>query len=388
MRLQILCRSMLLIFLFCLLACGHDKKNDKKKDTSPKDYKVLTLEPRSITTFNDYPATIQGEEIVEIRPMVDGYLEAIYVKEGAEVTKGELLFKIKNPAYEQQVVTAAASIKIAEADVDAAKMNVEKVRPLVEKDIVSKYQLESAQFDLQSKEAALAQAKAALTNAKTNVGYTYIKSPQDGVIGDIPYKIGALVSSTTANPLTILSNIGNVFAYFSLNEKQLLSFSENVKGATTQDKLDNLPQVSLILADGNEYYSKGKLETASGLINTTTGTASFKAAFSNPGGKIRSGASATVRIPRTTANALLVPLNASYELQGKRFVYQVKNNNMIFSTSVDGTATNDGKLFIVKVGLKKGDKVVLNGTDLKDSTVIIPKNADTSAVYGHLKTQS
>jgi membrane fusion protein (multidrug efflux system) len=209
-----------------------------------------------------------------------------------------LLFKIKNPQYDQAVITANAAIKIAIADVNAAKMEVEKVRPLVEKDIVSKYELGVCPIYMQSKEAALAEADATLANAKTNLGYTILSSPQNGIIGSIPYKIGALVSSTSSSPLTILSNINNVYAYFSWNEKQLLSFSGKVAGNTMQDKLNHLPPVTLLLADGTEYAEKGKLETASGLITTETGTASFKAIFPNPLGIIHSGASATVRIPK------------------------------------------------------------------------------------------
>ena len=368
-----------LLLILLLYACAEKKK--PVKAGTPKDYAVLTLRPRPATTYNDFPATIQGEDIVEIRPMVDGYLEAIYVPEGASVKKGQLLFKIKNPQYEQAEVTANAAIKIALADVNAAKMDVEKVRPLVEKDIVSRFQLESAQYTLQSKEAALAQANATLVNAKTNVGYTSLCSPLNGVIGSIPYKIGALVSSTTSNPLTTLSNIGNVYAYFSLNEKQLLSFSSNVAGNTMQDKLNHLPPATLLLADGTEYERKGKLETASGLITTETGTASFKAIFPNPLGIIRSGASATVRIPRTVDTALLVPQSASYELQDKRFVYTLTTDNRVISTSIVSKPTNDGQFLIVQEGLKKGDRVLLNGSNLKDSMKVIPKPVNEDSLF-------
>ncbi|MEJ0105499.1 MAG: efflux RND transporter periplasmic adaptor subunit [Bacteroidota bacterium] len=213
----------IILSLSALLFCScTEKKTGVKKTVA--EYAVLTLEARNTTTYRDFPATIQGQQVVEIRPMVDGYLENIYVPEGAAVTKGQLLFKIKNPQYLQDVVTAQAAIKSAQADVSAAAMNVEKVRPLIEKDIVSKYELDAAQYTLKSKEAALAQAQATLVNANTNIGYTYIKAPQNGVIGLIPYKIGALVNSGTTNPLTTLSNTGNVDAYFSLNEKQLLNF--------------------------------------------------------------------------------------------------------------------------------------------------------------------
>ena len=371
------------IMVFLLFSCG-ERKNPVKV-SAPKDYAVVTLQLRSITTYNDFPATIQGEDVIEIRPMVDGYLEAIYVKEGATVTKGQLLFKIKNPQYDQAVITANAAIQIAIADVNAAKMNVEKVRPLVEKDIVSKFELESAQYTLQSKEAALAEAEATLANAKTNVGYTILRSPQNGIIGSIPYKIGALVSSTTSSPLTILSNISNVYAYFSWDEKQLLSFSSDVVGNTMQDKLNHLPPVILLLADGTEYAEKGKLETASGLINTETGTASFKAIFPNPLGIIHSGASATLRVPSTVDSALLVPQSASYEIQDKRFVYTLTTDNRVQSTAIVSKPTNDGQFLIVQNGLKEGDRILINGYNLKDNTLVIPKLINLDSLYNQTK---
>jgi len=379
-------KSILAGFFVLLLFNSCSEKKQVKTDP-PKDYSVLTLQPRSITTFSDFPATMQGENIVEIRPMVDGYLESIAVAEGATVKKGQILFKIQNPVFEQAVVTANAAIKIALADVNTAKMNVEKVRPLVEKEIVSKFELESAQYSLQSKEAALAQAYATLANAKTNLGYTTLRSPQNGIIGSIPYKIGALVSSTSPNPLTILANTGNVFAYFSRNEKELLSFMNKVPGNTIQEKLSHMQAVSLQMADGTIYPEKGKLETASGLISTETGTASFKAIFPNPLGIIHSGASAVVRLNQTLNDALLVPQSATYDLQDKRFVYALIGDKMVISRAIESIPTNDGQFLIVSNGLKKGDKVILNATNLKDSTLITPDYVKAESIYSQLQNK-
>jgi membrane fusion protein (multidrug efflux system) len=292
-----------------------------------------------------------------------------------------LLFQIENPVYQQNVITANASIKIAQADVDAAKMDVEKVRPLVEKDIVSKYELESAQYTLQSKIAALDQANAALKNAETNLGYTTLRSPITGVMGSVPYKIGDLISGSST-PLTSLARIDQVYAYFALSEKQLLNFSNRVAGTTLQDKLNRLPPVSLVLADGSQYPQKGRLQTASGFITTGTGTVSFKAQFVNPTGLIHSGASAIVRIPRTIDTALLIPQTATYELQDKRFVYLLIDSNRVISSAVISTPTNDGKFLVVTDGLKRGDRVLLNGFNLKDSTVVNPKPANADSLYG------
>lgn len=351
-----------------------------------KDYNVLTLSPRRAKVNVDFPATIQGQQIIEIRPKIDGYVDAIYVQEGAAVAKGQLLFRISNPQYEQGVITAAASIKSAEADVDAAKMQVDKVRPLVEKDIVSRYELESAQYSVKAKEAALAQAKAALANAQTNAGYTIIRSPANGVIGTIPYKVGALVNSTNTDPLTTLSNIANIYAYYSLNEKQLLQYFSSTPGSTIQEKINNMMPATLLLADGSIYPEKGKIELASGLISTETGTATFKAVYANPSGIIRSGASATVRVPTIVDTALVIPQSATYELQDKRLIYIVGKDNRISAIAITIMPSDNGRYFIVTSGLKAGDVVVLEGLiGLNDSTQITPKQVNADSVYTNLQ---
>ncbi|MFA5727585.1 MAG: efflux RND transporter periplasmic adaptor subunit, partial [Saccharofermentanaceae bacterium] len=178
-------------FLICaltvaLVSCG-PKNRLGNMNGMVKDYSVLTLVPMKITVHSDFPATIEGQQVIEIRPMITGYIETIYVKEGDWVKKGQLLFKIKNPQYEQDVITAKAGISSAQADVNTGKMEIEKVRPLVNKQIVSEYRLKSAELVLEAREASLAQARASLANAETNLGYTTIRSPQNGVIGTIPY---------------------------------------------------------------------------------------------------------------------------------------------------------------------------------------------------------
>lgn len=365
-----------------LSSCGDN--SNQGKQTVLSNNTVLQLSPRTTTIYLNYPATIQGQAVVEIRPMVDGYLEKIYVPEGAVVKKGQLLFKIRNPQYEQNVNTAQAAIKIAQADVDAAKMEVEKIRPLVEKEIVSAFGLKSAQYTLESKLAALAQARASLVNAQTNLDYTLLKSPQNGIIGSIPYKIGALISSNATDPLTVLSDIGNVYAYFSINEKQLLSFLKNAATTNVQNRLDSFPPVKLQLADGSIYNYTGKLQTASGLISTETGSESFKATFPNPLGLIRSGASATIKIPRITDSAIVIPQSATYELQNKTFVYLLNKQNEVISMPVNVSASDNGKFYIIREGLNVGDKILLDGFNLKDSTVIRPVTINTDSLYNTL----
>lgn len=376
-------RTLLIISLF--LAGCKSKENQQDRKQVPSEYQVMSLALNDVSIHLAFPATIEGQQVIEIRPMISGYIQEIYVNEGDFVKKGQLLFKIKNPQYEQAVITANASIRSAEAAVNTSKMEVEKVKPLVEKEIVSEYKLQSAEYTLQTNEAQLAQAKATLVNAETNLGYTIIRSPESGLIGTFPYKIGALVSSNSSEALTTLSNIESVFAYFSWSEKKLLDFLSSTKGLTMTDKLSNLPPATLILANGAEYPEKGKIEMASGLISTETGAATFKGIFPNTNGLIRSGASAIISIPEQIDSVLVIPQSATYELQDKRFIYTVADNNTVTATNFSYISSDDGKYFYVTKGLNAGDRVVIEGiATLSDGITIIPKmvdNADYSAQY-------
>ena len=353
---------------------------------APKDYPVIRITPQTTTLYNEFPATIEGQQNVEIRPKIDGYIERIFVDEGATVRQGQRLFQISAPQYEQEVRTAQANIKIAQANVNAAKMEVEKVRPLVEKNIISKFELQAAQYALQAQQAALAQANATLANARTNLGYTVISSPVNGVVGTIPYKIGSLVSGNTTQPLTTVSNIGNIYAYFSINEKDVLQFSKNTKGATASERLSTMPPVSLILANGVEFSQEGRIEAAGGLINTETGSLRVRATFPNPGNIIRSGSSGLVRIPSTVENAILVPQKSTYEIQGKTFVYLVSDSSTVRSVEVKIRDNSGGQFYVIESGLTAGDKIVLEGVGgLREGVTIKPRQVNVDSLYRQMQ---
>jgi len=372
-----------------LASCGNNdnaKKAAAAAAAGPQAYPVFTVNTQNTTLDSDYPATIEGIQNIDIRPKVDGFIEKIFVDEGAVVKKGQLLFTINAPQYEQQVRTARAAISSAEADVNAAQLTVNKTRPLVEKDIISKYDLDAAQLTLQSRKAALAQAKAELVNAQVNLGYTAVKSPVDGVVGSIPFRNGSLVSSTSTQPLTTVSNTSKVYAYFSLNEKQLLDFSRNYKGNTLAQQMKNIPAVSLVLADGTVYAQNGKIESINGQINTSTGSASLRATFPNPTSLLKNGASASVRVPQHIENAILIPQNSTIDLQGKKFVYVLGDSAKVINTEIEIMDLAKGKFYVVTKGLKSGDKVVLEGfQSLKDGTKIKPEEKSADSVYAEIK---
>lgn len=367
----------------CLILSSCGGTGTPATQTKPKKFAVMTVALRKTEITADYPASILGIQNIEIRPKIDGYVQNIYIDEGATVKRGQLLFRINAPQYEQNVSTAEANIKIAVADVNAAKMQVEKVKPIVEQDIVSPYELKSAQFTLESKQAALAQARAALNNARTNLSYTTIYSPADGVIGLLPYKIGSLITSTTASPLTTVSNIESIYAYFSINERQSLDFFLSVKGGTMQQKLSTLPPVTLVLANGTDLGAKGKVETASGLINSQTGSINLRATFKNPAGLVRSGSSAIVRIPKTVDNALMVPQKSTYQIQGKIFVYVMDANKKVRSQELV-ISGSPGQFYVVSKGLKAGQQIVVDGiASLREGLQIVPKVLNTDSVYSN-----
>lgn len=360
------------------VSCGGDKKNaagmaamgGQANQVLPYPVKVVT--PQTAVLETDYPATIKGEEDIEIRPMVEGFIKTINVDEGSVVKKGQVLFTLDAPQYKQNVLNAEAAIKTAKAQVDNAVMDVTKITPLVEKGIVSKYQLESAQYALQTKRAALNQAQTALAIANTNLSYTVLTSPVNGIVGSIPFRLGSLVNSTTT--LTTVANTSNVYVYFSLNEKQLLDFLKNTPGATQAEKIKKSEPVTLILADGTKYNEKGKIETINGIVNTSTGSANFRSSFPNPQGILRSGSTGSIRISTTVENALVIPQKATFEIQGQTFVFVVQKDNKVKQVTIKVTPTPDGQSFIVNSGLNENDKIVVNGIqNLKEGMEIKPQ---------------
>lgn len=353
-----------------------------------KPYQVLDIEQQNTTIETTYPAVLEGIENVDIHPKIDGFVEKIAVDEGEFVKKGQLLFTISAPQYEQLVRTARAAVKSAEAGVSVARLQVQKTKSLVEKNIVNKYELQEADLTLQTRLAELAQAEANLVNANVNLGYTRISSPVNGVIGSLAFKSGSLVSSNMTKPLTTVSNISKIYAYFSMNEKQLLEFIRNTKGTDIKTKIANMPSVSLVLSDGSLYPDKGTIGSVNGLINQQTGSARIRATFSNNLNLLRSGGSAQVRIPQEISNGYLIPQRAVADIQGKKFVYKVGKNGTISMTNVEVMEATSGHFYIVTKGVKPKDSIVLEGIQfLKDGMKIKPVKADPKTIYAELNQQ-
>lgn len=370
-RLHILVVSALLLFL---VSCGRGGQKSGQGADAVKEYPVISVEPQSTRLFKDYPTKLQGQQTVEIRSRIAGYIDQIYVDEGAFVKKGQLLFRLNDNDLRATVRSAEAQVKVAEANLNTAKINFEKTKPLVEKNIISKFDLESVEAALHAQEAQLAQAQANLQNAKANLQYALIASPAEGTIGTFPYRVGSLVSSSSAEPLTTVANTKNMYAYFAFNEKDFLSLIEGLKGENLQEKFKKMPDVSLILADNSVYPLPGRIETASGLVDPQTGSVNVRAGFPNPEGILRSGGSGFVRIPQNVDSVLIIPQKSTYELQNKHFVYLVDAGNKVHSTPIEVLTGNLKDSYVVRSGLKAGDRIVLEGiAALRNDVEIKPK---------------
>lgn len=350
------------ILALVLVSCGK-KEEQQMPPQGPAPFPVETVVKQDATTFQEYTANLEGQQNVEIRPKVNGFIQKIYVDEGQMVKKGQLLFKLETQTLNQDANASKAMVQAAQVEVD-------RLKPLVDRKIISNVQLETAK-------AKLAQAKSVYGSIAANIGYGTITSPVNGVVGSLPYREGSLVSMTSDMPLTTVSDSKVMRAYFTLNEKQLLSFNKTFKGANTVEKLKNVPEVSLLLVDGSEYDQKGKIVTINGLVNPQTGTTEFRAEFNNPQGLLRSGSTGAIRLPIEQKDVILVPQNAVYEMQGKQLIYVVGKDNKVKSTIIT-TSGVSGMNFIVTDGLSEGDVVVVEGASkLRDDMEIVPQGKNT-----------
>jgi len=368
----------LVMFLVSLaiVSCGQKQQGGASGGAASqiKEYPVIAVNQQSTQLFKDYPTKLEGQQTVEIRSKITGYIEQIMVDEGAFVKKGQVLFRLNANDVQASVRSAEAMVKVAEADIISAKINLEKTRPLVDRNIISKFDLQSVESVLKSKEAQLAQAQANLENAKANLQYTRITSPADGTIGTFPYRVGSLVSATNIEPLTTVSNTAKMYAYFSINEKDFLTLAKGLQGKNLQEKFTKLPEVLLIMADNSIYELPGKIETASGLIDQQTGAVNVRATFSNTEGLLRSGGSGLVRIPQKIDSVIIIPQKTSYELQGKHFVFLVGSDNKVHNSEIEVLTGNLKDSYVVTSGLKAGDKIVLEGiASLRNDVEIKPK---------------
>ncbi|UZT99897.1 efflux RND transporter periplasmic adaptor subunit [Chryseobacterium fluminis] len=334
---------------------------------------VYTVISSPATTYQEFPTALEGKNNVEIRSQVDGYLDRIYVEEGAYVRAGQPLFKIDSRAYGEQMNMANANLQVANANIQKAKVEVDRLEPLVAAKVVSDVQLRTAKANYAAAVAAASQAKASVGGAKINVGFTTITAPVSGYIGRIPYKKGSLISRTDPNPLTLLSDISEIYAYFSLSELDFIAFQNKYQGATLEEKLKDMPMVELVIADNSIYPQKGKMTIVDGQFDKTTGAISVRAVFPNTNGTLRTGNTGRVRMPQLMSNAVVIPQESTFEIQDKTYVYVVGKDLKVTGRPIKISGKTENYYFISE-GLKTGEKIVYVGLgSLKDGASIKAK---------------
>ncbi len=366
-----------------LTACG---KKDQQQQQAVPELAVMTVGEENATLETGYPATLHGTNDVEIRPQIQGFITQVCVQEGQRVAKGQVLFRIDQvqlqaavDAAKGQVAQAKAAVEVALANVNTQQTNANNNKLLLNQNIIAPtaYQLSvdalnAAKAQANQARAALSSAQAQLVSAQKNLSYSTITAPASGIVGTIDFKEGALVSPQTL--LTVLSNNGEMEAYFSMNEKEVLALTDNGK-RTLEQAIAGMPEVSLKLANGEVYPLKGRVKSISGVLDPQTGAAKFVAVFPNTNGMLHSGNTAQVLIPNMTPNAIQIPQKATTEMQDMKFVFTVDKNNMVHRTPITVSDIDDGHSYIVTSGLNPGDVIATEGVGftLKDSLIIKPK---------------
>lgn len=362
-----------------LSACGGKGDAQGQQGAQAPSLMVQTIQPTDITLENTFPATLKGKTDIDVRPMVSGNITAVHVDEGQTVSKGQLLFTIDQVPYQAAVDQAMASVNVAQTAVSTAQISANSNQALFDKNIISQHALDISLNQLAQAKAQLAQANAALVNARKNLSYTLVTAPSSGVVGTIPLRVGAL-ASPSGQALTTVSDNSEVYAYFSLTEKQILDLTNGGEKSLNQ-AIAAMPAVSLKLSNGSIYPQEGKVATVSGVVDATTGASSVRALFANPNGVLRSGATGSIIIPEALTGVIVIPQKATFEIQGSKYVYVVGKDNVISQTPIQVMALQDGSNYVVTSGLEMGQTIVVEGVGVKTSEglTINPVTAEQAA---------
>lgn len=361
-----------------LMACQEKIAPQERTETI---YKTITVEKSNQVLRSGFAATINGCQTVEIRPQVSGMITDIHINEGDFVSKDSILFIIDQTPYKAAYEIASANVMSAEANLSTAQLILESSKELFEQDVVSEFELMTANNNLSEAEAKLALAKAEMNSARNNLSYTMVKSPVNGVASMIPYRVGALVNSNINQPLVTVSDDSNIFAYFSMAENQMLDLIQEY--GSLKAAIKDMPAVELVMSNGKTYEHKGKINAVSGTISASTGAVSFRAVFPNPERLLRDGGSGTVIIPTNHEDCIVIPQTATFELQEKIFVYKVIDSKA-HSAEITVMPRNNGTDYIVVSGLEVGDVIIAEGAGLVREGATIK----TSESHNHETSES
>lgn len=351
-------KKLLFVFAILLSACTGNKQQNADESQS---YELLTIAPKNHTVETEYAAQIRGAQDIRIIPRVEGYLQDIRIKEGQHVKKGQLLFVIDQVAYRAAVKTANAGVQQMQALLAKAKQDYEGKKMLRERNVISDFDLNQTKRDMDVAQANLEAARAELESARNNLSFTELRSPSDGVVGRLPYRKGDYVGPSTTEGLTVVSDNALMYVYFSLTENRVMDYLGEY--TSMQEAIDHMPELSLMLPGGKTYDLKGKVESISGIVDEHTGSVSVRAVFPNAEGRLLSGGTARIIMPQEHKDAIVIPQEATFEIQDKVYVYKVIDGKAT-SAIIDVERLHDGKHFIVNKGLKKGDVIIASGAGL------------------------
>lgn len=350
----------------------------------PGEYAVLTISTADREVPSNYSATIRGRQDIDIYPQVAGTISQLCVTEGQHVSKGQTLFIIDQVPYKAALQTAEANVAAAKAGVATARLTYDSKKELFAKQVISQFDLSTSENQLLTAKAQLAQAEAQRVSAANNLSYTVVKAPTDGVVGTLPYRVGALVSASMPQPLTTVSDNSDMYVYFSMTENQLLNLTRTY--GSIANTLKSMPDVQLRLSDGSLYDVTGRIESISGVIDSSTGSVQLRAVFDNKGGLLHSGGSGNVVIPSTFKDCIVIPQNATFELQDKVYVYKVVDGKAS-SAMIDVEKISDGREYIVRSGLAPDEVIVAEGVGLlREGTPIVAKRSQPVAVPAETET--
>ena len=355
-----------------LAACGQAPVQQ-----GASEYAVITVGTVDRVIPSNYSATIRGRQDIDVLPQVGGTISQLCVTEGQTVTKGQTLFIIDQVPYKAALQTAEANVEAAKAQLATAQLVYDSRKELFAKNVVSEYDLRTAENSLMTAKAGLAQAEAQAVNARNNLSYTVVKSPSNGVVGTLPYRVGALVGPSIPQPLTTVSDNSAMYVYFSINESRLLALTREY--GSTDKALAAMPEVELVLSDGSTYQQKGRIESVSGVVDRQTGSVQLRAVFPNEGRILHSGSTGNIILPNERKGCIVVPQSATFEIQDKIYVYKVSDGKAV-SEQISVEKISDGREYIVLSGLKAGDVIVGEGVGLlREGTPIKPKGQTPAA---------
>ena len=347
----------LAVCVTCFVAC-----ESVQQEQSKQNYATTIISANATKEISvPYSASIEGRQDIDIFPQVSGYLVKLNVSEGETVRKGQVLFVIDQVPYQAALETAVANVKVAEASLATAELTYKSTQKLHAQKVVSDFNLQTSKNSYLTAKAQLAQAKAQEVNARNDLSYTEVKSPSDGVVGMLPYRVGTLVSPSMTEPLTTVSDNSSMYVYFSMTENQFLSLARQY--GTMEKALKEMSAIRLQLNDGTMYEESGRIESVSGVIDKETGTVGVRAVFPNSGRLLHSGASGEVLIPSTYTHCIVIPQGATVQLQDKLLVYKVVDGKAV-SALIKVAPVNDGKEYIVQEGLKPGDEIISDGAGM------------------------